>query len=68
MKIVKLLGILFLAAYLIFTGLVQVANLVVRPGVFFFFGLVALAAGVLILISLISGCCHPCEPCDRDRR
>lgn len=57
MNAVKILGIIFLAVYLIFTGAISIFE--VSPGMFakVILDLLAIASGILILIS-IGRCCH----------
>jgi hypothetical protein len=52
MCVVKILGAIFLAVYLFFTGLFQVIEMQMPAIGNLLLGLVGMAAGVLILISL----------------
>lgn len=54
MFFVKILSIILVAAYLIFDGIIAVTGGHARPLVNSGIGLIAVAAGVLILISLSS--------------
>ncbi|MCC5832072.1 MAG: hypothetical protein JJU12_03410 [Chlamydiales bacterium] len=52
MCVVRILGMIFLAVYLFFSGLFQVTGMQMPPMGEMLLGLVGMAAGVLILISV----------------
>lgn len=62
MRIAKAVGVILLAVYLIITGLVTIAQMVVGPIFAAIIGLIALAAGILLIIT----CCHYCCCCRKD--
>ena len=65
MKLLSLLGVIFLAVYLIIVGLAGLGGFVLAgvPAVVVHF--LALIAGILILIT-IGQCYHHCHECHRD--
>lgn len=67
MKVVKVLGLVFLAVYLIIVGLSGFLGATIIP--LTYVHLIAAVAGVLILISLYRFCCHDdscrCDRCDK---
>lgn len=52
MYIVKLIGLILLAAYLIFDGLISITGVRLGSMAFDALGLIAIGAGILLLISL----------------
>lgn len=52
MNIVKVIGVIFLAVFLILTGLAAMSEITLAPVAKNFLNLLAIAAGVLILISI----------------
>ncbi len=55
MFVVRLIGMILLAVYLFFSGLFELTKMNVTPMFSSMIGLVAMGAGVLILISLGKG-------------
>ena len=56
MHVVKIIGMILLAVFLTFNGLISLLGLTVGHFMFNALGLISLGAGVLLLISL--GSCH----------
>lgn len=61
MNIVKIIGFIFLAIYLILTGLSTMSEVSLAPLAKHILDLLAVASGVLILLS-VGRCSHICKP------
>lgn len=60
MHVIKILAAIFLAAFLIFGGLISFMGMNMAPVINGIVSLIGIVAGILILISL--GCCrHKCD-------
>lgn len=64
MKVIHVLAFVFLAVFLIISGIVGLAGIVLSPVLATILNLLALAAGVLFLVS-VGKCCHECHECDK---